>query len=245
MITSEGFAARLIDPWVREFGLDGRQLSVLPVPDAFSPNAAGTRAASARTSASRARDAAERPLLFTGTEAALVQDGPPATVGAGSPARILRYNLQRASSTASTLLDGSDRRAARAGDTVRGQRPRRAAAAEQPVPARDGALVLGRRAGHRQYDQALRGRAPRCGRRQRLRQPRDAARVDPARGEDAAPEPRRARDSARQRRGDDLRPEAAGRPPLARPRQRQQLPRPPPSRSSRSSQCPRHRPRTS
>jgi hypothetical protein len=34
-------------------------------------------------------------FLFTGTEAALVQDGPPATVGAGSPARILRYNLQQ------------------------------------------------------------------------------------------------------------------------------------------------------
>ncbi len=33
-------------------------------------------------------------FLFTGTEAALVQDGPPATLAAGSPARILRYNLQ-------------------------------------------------------------------------------------------------------------------------------------------------------
>jgi hypothetical protein len=34
-------------------------------------------------------------FLFTATENALVQDGPPATVGGGSPARILRYNLQR------------------------------------------------------------------------------------------------------------------------------------------------------
>ena len=33
-------------------------------------------------------------FVFTGTEAALVQDGPPATLGAGSPARLLRYNLQ-------------------------------------------------------------------------------------------------------------------------------------------------------
>ena len=33
--------------------------------------------------------------LFTGTEAAVVQDGPPATVAAGSPARILRYDLKR------------------------------------------------------------------------------------------------------------------------------------------------------
>jgi hypothetical protein len=34
-------------------------------------------------------------FLFTATENAPVQDGPPATVGGGSPARILRYNLQR------------------------------------------------------------------------------------------------------------------------------------------------------
>src|SRR5918993_1464679 len=82
IITSEGFATRLIDPWVREFSLDGRQLAVLPVPTAFSPNAAAT--------------APNGRFLFTGTEAALVQDGPPATVGAGSPARIVRYNLQQA-----------------------------------------------------------------------------------------------------------------------------------------------------
>ena len=43
------------------------------------------------------------------------------------------------------LLDRSDRGAARAGDAVRGQRPRRAAAAEQELAALDGALVLGRR----------------------------------------------------------------------------------------------------
>ena len=34
-------------------------------------------------------------FFFTATENALVQDGPPATVGAGSPSRLLRYNLQR------------------------------------------------------------------------------------------------------------------------------------------------------
>ena len=33
-------------------------------------------------------------FFFTGTEGALVQDGPPATLAAGSPARLLRYNLQ-------------------------------------------------------------------------------------------------------------------------------------------------------
>ena len=48
VITSEGFANRLIDPWVREFGLDGRQLGSLPVPSAFLPNATGTRGVTTR-----------------------------------------------------------------------------------------------------------------------------------------------------------------------------------------------------
>ena len=54
-----------------------------------------------------------------------------------------------------------------------------------------------------------------------------ATREPEARAEDAPARPAHARDSARQRRGDDDRPEAAGRPPLARPRQRQQLRRKP------------------
>ena len=93
--TSEGFANRLIDPWVREFGLDGRQIGVLPVPAAFSPNAAATRGVRQNLGFESAGTPPNGRFLFTGTEAALVQDGPPATVGAGSPARILRYSLQR------------------------------------------------------------------------------------------------------------------------------------------------------
>ena len=95
VITSEGFANRLIDPWVREFGLDGRQLDSLPVPSAFLPNAAGTRGVRQNLGFESAATPPNGRFLFTATEAALVQDGPPATVGAGSPARILRYNLQQ------------------------------------------------------------------------------------------------------------------------------------------------------
>ena len=95
VITSEGFANRLIDPWVREFGLDGRQLASLPVPSAFLPNAAGTRGVRQNLGFESAATPPNGRFLFTATEAALVQDGPPATVGAGSPARILRYNLQQ------------------------------------------------------------------------------------------------------------------------------------------------------
>jgi 3-phytase len=92
--TSEGFATRLIDPWVREFALDGRQLAELPVPSAFLPNAAGTRGVRQNLGFESAGMGSGH-VLFTGTENALVQDGPPATVGAGSPARILRYDLKR------------------------------------------------------------------------------------------------------------------------------------------------------
>jgi hypothetical protein len=95
VITSEGFATRLIDPWVREFGLDGRQLGALPVPSAFLPNAAATRGVRQNLGFESAATAPNGRFLFTATENALVQDGPPATVAAGSPARILRYNLQR------------------------------------------------------------------------------------------------------------------------------------------------------
>jgi hypothetical protein len=95
VVTSEGFANRLIDPWVREFGLDGRQFAELPVPSAFLPNATGTRGVRLNLGFESAGTPPNGRFLFTGTEGALVQDGPPATVGAGSPARILRYNLKQ------------------------------------------------------------------------------------------------------------------------------------------------------
>ena len=94
VITSEGFSNRLIDPWVREFSLEGRQLRDLPVPDAFRPNAAGTRGVRLNLgfeSAGTVPGGGGR-WIFTGTEGALVQDGPPATTTNGSPARLLRYD---------------------------------------------------------------------------------------------------------------------------------------------------------
>jgi hypothetical protein len=93
VITSEGFANRLIDPWVREFSLDGRQLAPFAVPAAFSPDAA-TRGVRHNLGFESAAVTPSGRWLFTATEAALVQDGPPATVAAGSPARILRYDLK-------------------------------------------------------------------------------------------------------------------------------------------------------
>lgn len=94
VVTSEGFANTLVAPWVREFGLDGRQLRALPLPSAFLPAAGGTRGVRQNLGFESAATAPNGRFLFTGTEGALVQDGPPATLAAGSPARLLRYNLQ-------------------------------------------------------------------------------------------------------------------------------------------------------
>jgi hypothetical protein len=92
IVTSEGFAARLINPWIRKYKLDGTYVSDLPVPEDFFPNAAGTRGV--RQNLGFESAATRGKHLFTGTEAALVQDGPVATLTNGSPARLLRYDLK-------------------------------------------------------------------------------------------------------------------------------------------------------
>ena len=93
VITSEGIASRLIPPWVRLFGLDGRQLEDLPVPLAFIPDAI-PQTRGVRQNLGFESGATVGPYFFTGSEGALVQDGPPAGVGVPSPARLLRYNLK-------------------------------------------------------------------------------------------------------------------------------------------------------
>jgi hypothetical protein len=93
IITSEGITNSGIDPFVRRYSLRGRFLGDLPVPDDFlvTPDmSSGVRQNLGFESAGvLGRD------LFVGAENALFQDGPPATVSGGSPARILRYDLKR------------------------------------------------------------------------------------------------------------------------------------------------------
>jgi hypothetical protein len=93
IITSEGITNSGIDPFVRRYSLKGRFLSDLPVPDDFlvtTDQSSGVRQNLGFESAGvLGRD------LFVGAENALFQDGPPATVSGGSPARILRYDLKR------------------------------------------------------------------------------------------------------------------------------------------------------
>ncbi len=92
VITSEGIATRLIPPWVRLFGLDGQQLDELPVPTAFIPDAI-PQTRGVRLNLGFESGAVVGNHFWTGTEAALVQDGPAASLTEESPARLLRYNL--------------------------------------------------------------------------------------------------------------------------------------------------------
>ena len=103
VITSEGFATRLIDPLGARVRYR-RAPRDAPLAHGVPAERRPARAACARTSVSRAPG--RRRTAGTSSpapRAALVQDGPPATVAAGSPARILRYDLRAsASSTGST-----------------------------------------------------------------------------------------------------------------------------------------------
>jgi hypothetical protein len=94
IFTSEGLPNSLIDPFVRRYSLDGSFLGSLPVPQPFlvtADQSSGVRPNLGFESAGVPRDGR---YAFTATENALYQDGPPATISGGSPARILRYNLQ-------------------------------------------------------------------------------------------------------------------------------------------------------
>jgi len=93
VVTSEGYANSLVDPFVRRYSLDGRFLGDLDVPQPFRPNADHTRGVRQNLGFESAGVPDNGGFLFTGTENALVQDGPAATLTDTSPARLLRYNL--------------------------------------------------------------------------------------------------------------------------------------------------------
>ncbi len=91
IITSEGDASQLQAPWVREFGLSGRQIINRPVPDYYDPAPSGTAGVRTNLGFESAGYSPEG-NLFTATENALAQDGPAATLTTTSAARLLRYN---------------------------------------------------------------------------------------------------------------------------------------------------------
>ena len=91
VITSEGDVKQLIPPFVREFGLDGRQIRDLPIPADLVPAADGTSGIRDNLALEPATITPDGGGL-TGTEGSLVQDGPVSTTEAGSTDRIIRYD---------------------------------------------------------------------------------------------------------------------------------------------------------
>lgn len=89
-VTSEGNTAENIEPFVGVFGPDGQLMETLGLPPGFAPEPGiGVRNNLAFESLAITPDGR---YLFTGTESALLQDGPTATVDAGTTARLLRFD---------------------------------------------------------------------------------------------------------------------------------------------------------
>ncbi len=97
-ISSEGerSSARLTNPFVNEFSLQGRQFNELPIPTRFNPAGTGANDPGVRNNLAfeSLTITPNQRFLFTATENALVQDGPAATLTNGTQSRILQYDLQ-------------------------------------------------------------------------------------------------------------------------------------------------------
>lgn len=88
--TSEGDANNGIPPFVRVMTRDGQPLAEFGLPEKFVPTTdSGIRNNLAFESLTFSYN---KKQLFTATENALIQDGPTASVDAGSPVRVLRLN---------------------------------------------------------------------------------------------------------------------------------------------------------
>ena len=94
IFTSEGLPNSVIDPFVRLSSLNGRFLGSLPVPQPFLATADRSSGVRPNLGFESAGVSPDGRFAFVATENALYQDGPPATVSNGSPARILRYDLR-------------------------------------------------------------------------------------------------------------------------------------------------------
>jgi hypothetical protein len=91
-VSSEGDADRQINPFIKEFSLDGKLLRTLAIPELFLPDDKGTKGIRNNLALESLTLTPDRKYLFTATENAIVQDGAAASLESGSPCRILRYD---------------------------------------------------------------------------------------------------------------------------------------------------------
>lgn len=90
-ISSEGDVNRQIQPFIKEFSLDGKQIRNLAIPEKFliEPN----RGVRNNLSIESLTITPDKKYLFAATENALFQDGEEATLTTGTPTRIWQYDL--------------------------------------------------------------------------------------------------------------------------------------------------------
>ena len=93
-VSSEGdsIATPPVAPFVNEFGRNGRQLSVLPVPAYYVPVTGGGVGVRNNLAFEPLAVSPNGNVVFSATENALAQDGPVATFETGSPSRLLAWD---------------------------------------------------------------------------------------------------------------------------------------------------------
>jgi hypothetical protein len=93
-ISSEGDAAKLINPFIKEFSLSSsKEITTLPIPNKFLPDKTAKQGIRNNLAFESLTITPDKKNLFTATENALIQDGVVAKPNVGSPCRILQYNL--------------------------------------------------------------------------------------------------------------------------------------------------------
>jgi hypothetical protein len=93
-ISSEGDAAKLINPLIKEFSISsGREITTLPIPNKFLPDKNGQQGIRNNLAFESLTITPDNKHLFTATENALIQDGIAAKPNIGTACRILQYNL--------------------------------------------------------------------------------------------------------------------------------------------------------
>lgn len=91
-VSSEGQVSQGVDPFLREYRLDGSYIRDLPVPQKFLPRAAEKAGIRHNLGFESVALDAQRDWFYTAAENALLQDGPEADLGVASPSRILRLD---------------------------------------------------------------------------------------------------------------------------------------------------------
>jgi hypothetical protein len=91
-VSSEGDVDRQINPFIKEFSLDGKLLKTLAIPERFLPDDKGSKGVRNNLGFESLTVTPDKKYLFTATENAIVQDGAVPSLASGSPCRILRYD---------------------------------------------------------------------------------------------------------------------------------------------------------